>query len=131
MNEIRVLLVDDDRRFCENAVLLLSREKIAAEFVCCGEACLERMQQVDFDVVVLDQRMPGLSGTQTLRQLREEGCLAEALLLTGHASVGDAFDITKLNAADYLLKPVSMADLAIKIKSVFERKKERERNIPD
>lgn len=131
MNEIRVLLVDDDRRFCENAVRLLVREKIAAEFVCCGEACLERMQQADFDVVVLDQRMPGLSGTQTLRQLREQGCLAEALLLTGHASVEDAFDTTKLNAADYLLKPVSMADLAIKIKSVFERKQERERNIPD
>ncbi len=131
MSEIRVLLVDDDRRFCENAVRLLGREKIAAEFVCSGEECLERMQQAEFDVVVLDQRMQGLSGTQTLRQLREQGCLAEVLLLTGHASVGDAFDTTSLNAADYLLKPVSMADLAARITSVFERKLERERQIPD
>ncbi len=127
---VRVLLVDDDQRFCQNAVRLLAGEGVRADFVSCGEDCLQRTEEEEFDIIVMDQKMPGLSGTETLRLLREKNCTAEVLLLTGHASVGDALDGTKLKAADYLLKPVSMADLAAKIIGVYERKQEKERQIP-
>ena len=128
---VRVLLVDDDQLFCQNAVRLLAGEGVRADFVLSGEDCLQRVQEEEFDVLVLDQKMPDLSGTETLRLLRENNCTAEVLLLTGHASVGDACDGTRLNAADYLLKPVSMAVLAAKIIGVYERKQEKERQIPD
>lgn len=128
---ISVLVVDDDERFRRNAVRLLGAKGFAAHGVESGNACLEVLECRDFNVVVLDQKMPGMSGLETLRAIREQGGSTEVVFLTGHASVDDAVDGMYLGAADYLLKPVDTEQLADKIRAVWERKQEKckEQNI--
>ena len=124
---VKVLVVDDDTRFRDNAVRLLAAEGLTVFGVADGLEALELLQNNDYDVVVMDQRMPELSGVETLRALRMGGCKAEVIILTGHASVDDAVEGMNLGAAEYLLKPATTKRLVEKIMTAYERKQEKMR----
>ncbi len=124
---VKVLVVDDDTRFRDNAVRLLAAEGFTVFGVADGLEALELLQNNDYDVVVMDQRMPELSGVETLRALRMGGCKAEVIILTGHASVDDAVEGMNLGAAEYLLKPATTKRLVEKIMTAYERKQEKMR----
>lgn len=122
---IKVLVVDDDERFRINAERLLNDMGFAAVSASCGEQALQLLEGATYDVLVLDQKMPGKSGMQTLEALRRRGCDVEVIFLTGHASVDDAVEGMNLGAADYLLKPLSSQELADKIITAHERRQEK------
>ncbi|TVM14583.1 response regulator [Oceanidesulfovibrio indonesiensis] len=126
---VRVLVVDDDERFRTNAVKILSTLGFAVEGAASGAETLERIMGEEFDVVVLDQKMPGMSGVETLESMRKKGCTAEVIILTGHASVDDAVMGMNLGAADYLLKPVASEQIAEKIITAYERKVDKARKL--
>ena len=101
----RVLVVDDEQRFAFNMVKLLSLSDIAAEAAYSGEEALERLKEDAFDVVLLDVRLPGLTGQATLERLHAAGIEAKVIAVTGHASADDALELLRLGAFDYILKP--------------------------
>jgi len=103
--QTRVLVVDDEQRFAFNMVKLLSLNNIAAEAAYSGEEALERLKEKTFDVVLLDVRLPGLTGQATLERLRVAGIAAKVIAVTGHASAEDALELIRLGAFDYVLKP--------------------------
>ena len=121
-----VLIVDDEDVFRSVLVRRLQSRGIQAFDVSRGEEALEFLQKRNIDVVLLDIKMPGMSGVDVLRQMRERGCNAEVIVLSGHAFLDAAVEIMDFGVNDYLLKPCDIDELLDKITFAHERKTERE-----
>jgi DNA-binding NtrC family response regulator len=85
------------------------------------------MEKEDFDVVVLDLKMPGMDGITTLKEIKKLGLFTETLILTGHGSIDTALKAIKLGAYDYLTKPCEIGDLVAKIEGAWEKKDDAEK----
>ncbi len=130
MDYFRVLVVDDEQDFLETLVNRLNKRNIDTTGVPSGEDAVELMKERLFDVVILDIKMPGgIDGIDTLREIKKMQPLAEVILLTGHASVETSIDGMKLGAFDYLLKPIKLEELLVKLADAFEKKDAHEQKI--
>ena len=125
----RLLIVDDEKDFVEMFSLRLTRqgEKVFTAF--CGEDALKVLAKTPVDVVILDIRMPGMDGIETLKKIKAEYPLVEVILLTGHGSTETAVDGMKAGAFDYLMKPADFGDITAKIAGACQRKTEQEERI--
>lgn len=123
MDSFRALVVDDEEDFLETLVKRLNKRDIDATGARSGEEALEIMKKKLFDVVILDVKMPGgMDGIETLREIKKVQPLAEVILLTGHASVETSIEGMKLGAFDYLMKPIKLEELLVKLAQAFEKK---------
>lgn len=122
----RILIVDDEERFRLTLAKLLKVRELDVTTLGSGPEALEVLKQEQYDVIVLDVRMPGMDGIETLAEIKKLNPNIEVIILTGHASVDAAVDIMKLGGYDYLLKPSSVEELIEKIEAAFERKQARE-----
>ena len=130
METFRVLIVDDEMDFLETIVNRLLKRKIEATGVPGGEAALALMREKNFDVVLLDIKMPGgMDGIEILREIKKIQPLTEVILLTGHASVETSIEGLKSGAFDYLLKPVKFTELLEKLITAFNKKDAQEQKI--
>ena len=127
--KVRVLLVDDEEQFVETLAMRLEARDYAVATAFNGDQALNHVKAKDVDVVVLDVLMPGLSGTDTLRQMKKLRPLTEVIMLTGHATVETAIEGMKLGAFDYLMKPTEIEDLVEKINKAYKRKADHEDRI--
>lgn len=125
----KVLLVDDEEKFVETLAERLEARGMAVRTAFSGEEALEKIREKDADVVVLDVLMPGKSGIDTLREIKQIKPLTEVIMLTGHATVETAIDGMKLGAYDYLMKPTETPELVEKISKAYKRKREHEERI--
>jgi DNA-binding response OmpR family regulator len=125
----RVLLVDDEKDFVEMLSLRLqdSGEKVSAAYS--GKECLDSLRDENIDVIILDIKMPGMDGIETLREIKKRFPLVEVILLTGHGSTETAVEGMKLGAFDYLMKPADFDDLTAKLQAARKRKDEQEERI--
>jgi DNA-binding response OmpR family regulator len=123
MRVIRLLLVDDEERFVETLRKRLTARGLYVEGVHSGEAALSLLQTRPFDVVLLDVRMPGMDGIQTLREIKKLQPLVQVILLSGNASINTAIEGMRLGATDYLLKPAEIEEVMAKVEEAFERKR--------
>ena len=127
--KVRVLLVDDEEQFVETLALRLEARDFAVATAFKGDQALDYLKGKDVDVVVLDVLMPGLSGIDTLREMKKIRPLTEVIMLTGHATVETAIEGVKLGAFDYLMKPTEIEELVEKIAKAQARKTEHEERI--
>jgi two-component system NtrC family sensor kinase len=123
--KVKVLLVDDEKQFVETLAMRLEVRDYAVATAFNGEQALTYLRAQDVDVVVLDVQMPGLSGMDTLREMKKIRPLTEVILLTGHATVETAVEGMRLGAFDYLLKPTEINLLVEKITRAHRRKLRR------
>ncbi len=124
----RTLVVDDERPIR----LLMEKELPRAGYmVTCagsGEEALEQLRMREFDVILLDLKMPGIGGMEALRRIRDSGTSAEVVILTGHPDVDSAIQAMKLGAYDYLTKPFKLSELEEVLGRAAERKRLRTEN---
>ncbi len=120
----KILLVDDEVIFASNMARLLNNRGYWVKAVDNGESALQELEKQDFDVVVLDIKMPGLDGIATLNEISKMGLLTQVLILTGHGSVDTAIEALKLGAYDYLTKPCEIDELIEKIEGAWGKKDE-------
>lgn len=125
----RILLVDDEKDFVEMLCMRLADagEQVTAAYS--GQECLEKLAQTSIDVVILDIKMPGMNGIQTLREIKAMFPLVEVILLTGHGTTETAVKGMKLGAFDYLLKPADFEDLTTKLEGAKKKKEEQDERI--
>ena len=121
----RVLLVDDEERFRVTLKKMLASQGLAVAAVGSGPEALAELQSQPYDVVLLDIRMPGMDGLETLTEIKKLRPDTEVIMLTGHASMDAALEISKRGGYDYLLKPCPLEEILLKIDTAFERKVER------
>lgn len=125
----RLLLVDDEERFRTTLGKRLTEREMEVTTVGSGEEALKEITQKLYDVVVLDVKMPGMDGIETLSEIKKTRPNIEVILLTGHASVDSAVDGMRLGAYDYLMKPCEIEQLLEKINGAYEIKNGRDERI--
>ena len=124
-----VLFVDDESDFLQTLLKRMRKRDVNASGVGSGEEALMHLAQFPADVVVLDVRMPGMGGIETLRAIKKKTPLTEVVMLTGHASLEVAREGMENGAFDYLMKPVDIDDLLYKIQDAFQKKTIQEAKI--
>ncbi len=129
MTDFRVLLVDDETDFLETLVKRLTKRNLDVAGVESGESALAALEAAPVDVVVLDVRLPGIDGVETLRRIKQTSPLIEVILLTGHANMEVAVEGMELGAFDYLIKPVDIDELLYKMQDAGKKKAIQEEKI--
>ena len=127
--KIKVLLVDDEKDYTDTLSQRLELRDFAVSTAYDGEEALKLIEKQEYDVVVLDVRMPGPDGNQILKIIKKRNPLTEVIMLTGHATVQIAIDGMKSGAYDFLIKPVDTNLLVEKINLAHTRKSEHEERI--
>jgi DNA-binding NtrC family response regulator len=122
MKGSRILLVDDEVVFTTNMGKLLTNRGFKVMAANSGDAAIQALEKENFDVVVLDLKMPGKDGLTTLKEIKKLGLFTETLILTGHGSIDTALEAIKLGAYDYLTKPCEIDDLVGKIEGAWQKK---------
>ena len=130
MNVPLIMLVDDEVPFVEAMVRRLKKRDLEVKTAYSGQEALEALAEYqNTDVVILDVKMPGMDGIETLKKIKASYPLTEVVMLTAHATVESAIEGMKLGAFDYLMKPCDMEQLMGKIEEATKKKRGHEEKI--
>jgi two-component system, OmpR family, response regulator len=121
-----VLIVEDELRMASLIRRGLVQEGLAADVAGTGEDALWMAEASDYDAIVLDVMLPGMSGFETCKHLRHQGVWTPVLMLTARDSIGDRVAGLDTGADDYLVKPFAFAELLARLRALT-RRGERER----
>src|ERR1017187_8341308 len=122
-----ILLVDDAaavRHVMANELRRLGHQVWTAAS---GEEAVAKVEQLEPAVVLLDLRLPGMDGLDTLKAIRARNTTAEIVMLTGHGSIDTAIESIRIGAFDYVVKPCPLDELQIRIQRAIERRSLRQR----
>lgn len=127
-----ILLVDDEETFVETMAKRLRMRQIETNSVYSGMDCLEELKSNEkVEVVILDIKMPGMDGIETLKEIKKGWPLIEVIMLTGHATIEAAIEGMKLGAFDFLMKPYDIDELISKVTEAAQKKRAHEDKIKD
>jgi len=121
-NKNKILIIDDDIEICRSFSEWLKDKKYLTEFVTKGTEGLEKIKQEDYDVIILDIKMPDIDGIEVLRQAKEIVPDIPIIILTGYASTESAVEAVRYGAYDYISKPANMHKLDIIIRRAIQQK---------
>ncbi len=122
MEAFNVLIVDDEADYLTTLVKRLKKRGLNPLAAHSGEGALEILKKEKIDIVVLDVKMPGMDGIQTLREIKKIDPLVEVIMLTGHANMEVAIEGMSLGAFDYLMKPAEIDELHYKLQDAYKKK---------
>lgn len=120
LDNLSVLLVDDETDFLHSLSQRLSLRNLNVLTASSGLEALDVLAREPVDVVLLDVKMPGLDGIQTLKAIKKTYPAAKVIMLTGHAELESSLDGMDLGFFDYLTKPVDINKLIAKLKEARE-----------
>ncbi|MFY9530749.1 MAG: response regulator transcription factor [Candidatus Acidiferrales bacterium] len=118
---MRILLVEDERKVASFIARALRENSYAVDVAETGEKALERSTDVTYDAILLDVRLPGLSGIEVCRELRQQGVEAPVLMLTARTLVEQRVEGLDAGADDYLTKPFALAELLARVRALVRR----------
>jgi DNA-binding NtrC family response regulator len=122
-----ILLVDDDAAFRHVMAGELRRLGHEVATAASGEEAAESARRQEPELVLLDLRLPGMDGLETLKALRSRHPSLEVIMLTGHGSIDSAIECVREGAFDYVTKPCPLDEITIRIQRAIERRALRQR----
>lgn len=122
MEKLRLMIVDDEERFLATTEKLLQKKGVDVVTASSGMEALEKLRAHVVHVVILDVKMPGMDGVDTLREIKRQFPMVEVIMLTGHATVESAVEGLKTGAVDYLMKPADLDQILEKASDAFNRR---------
>jgi two-component system response regulator PilR (NtrC family) len=125
----RILVVDDERSMREMLEIFLAREGYSVAACASGSEALRHLSHEDFDLVITDINMPGLSGFDLLREVREKDPGLPVLMITAYGSPDSAVQAMKKGATDYLTKPFRIEEVKTRIGGPLERRRLARENL--
>ncbi len=129
MKNVKIMLVDDEERFLSTTQKLLNKKGYDAITASSGSMALDLLGQKQVHVVILDVKMPGMDGIETLKAIKIQYPLVEVIMLTGHATVDSAVQGLKAGASDYLMKPAEIDDLIERAEEAYARRQQLDEKI--
>ena len=127
-----ILLVDDEVPFVETMTKRLKKRDLVVNSAYSGQEALDILDKHrNTDVVILDVKMPGMDGIETLEKIKKSYPLTEVVMLTGHATVESAIEGMKKGAYDYLMKPCDIDQLMQKVEEATQKKRVHEDKIKE
>ena len=131
MTIAKLLLVDDETAFLDAMARRLKKRDFDIFTATSGLDAMEILEKEHekIEVVILDVKMPGMDGIETLAEIKRKFPLVEVIMLTGHATVDSAIDGMKQGAFDYLMKPCEMDVLVGKVGKAAGKKRQHEEKI--
>ncbi len=118
---MRILLVEDEKKVADIIERGLKAERYAVDVCHDGQQGWETADAYDYDLIILDLMLPGLSGSEILERIRRKNTQVPILILTARDGMGDKVSNFELGADDYLTKPFAFAELQVRIKALLRR----------
>ena len=128
-NKIKLLFVDDDKTFSKVMKKELTRMGYSVVCADCGEKAIDTLRKRSFEVIILDIKMPGIGGINTLKGVKEIDPEVEVIMLTGRATIESAVESMKMGAYDYITKPCRLSELDMLLKKAYEKRQISKENI--
>lgn len=118
---MRLLVIEDERKVADFVARGLRAERFAVDVAYDGDSGWDMASNCDYDLIVLDLMLPGLSGGEILRRLRRAQKQSSVLVLTAHDSTAQKVEHFEAGADDYLTKPFAFAELLVRVKALLRR----------
>ena len=125
---MKILIVDDEQNIRQQMKKFLMLEKLDAVCAENGESAQRLICRTMFDAVLLDLRMPGMSGMELLSWIRKQGFRMPVIMISAYGEISDAVQALKGGAQDYVVKPFDPEEIIIKLKALTEAQKLRDKN---
>ena len=127
MQPANILLVDDEIPFVNTLTKRLSKRELNIVTAFSGQEALAHLEKNSgIETVVLDIKMPGMDGLQTLEEIKKRYPSVEVIILTGHSTIDSAIKGMRLGAFDYLVKPCDIDQLISRMEEAVTRKRQNE-----
>ncbi len=124
----KVLVIDDERSVCHSCKVILRDEGHEVDYVTSGTEGVVRALQGDWDVVLLDLKMPDLSGMEVLERIKAERPEIMVIIITGYATIQTSIEAIKKGAFDYVPKPFTPEELSMTVQKALEDRAVRREN---
>jgi len=121
MEDIKILVIDDEKNILESVKMVLNYENYPVETANSGIDGIDRFKNGNPDIVLLDVKMPGFNGIEVLKQLKEINPLAEVIMISGHSGIEEAVEAARLGAFDFLEKPIARDKLVLTVRNASEK----------
>ena len=119
----RILIVDDDINTRKSLTLIFNNFGFSIDTVATGNKALEAVKNKAYDLIILDVRLPDIDGISLLKSLKEIDAQISVLIITAYASTTSAINALNQGAAAYIMKPLDIDELIIKVNDILEKKR--------
>jgi DNA-binding NtrC family response regulator len=120
MNQPKVLIVDDEKNMCRAISSALSKTACAIETCYTGFEALEKAQSNNYDLILLDYKMPGMDGLEVLKEIKALSPELIVIIMTAYATIDSAVQAMKMGAYDYVLKPFEAEEIRLYVDRALE-----------
>jgi DNA-binding response OmpR family regulator len=118
---LRILLVEDDSALSRSMTRGLEAEHFAVDWVCDGEEALQYLKAINYDIVLLDLKLPRLDGLSVLKRLRSQQMRMPVMVLSGRTDLEDRVGALEFGADDYLIKPYAFSEVMARVRALLRR----------
>ncbi|MDP2647612.1 MAG: sigma-54 dependent transcriptional regulator [Desulfobacterales bacterium] len=129
MESTKILIIDDERVICEGCRLALMDKGYAVDACMGGRSGINAMLEGEYDLVLLDMKLPDMGGMEVLETLRDKRPGTYIIVMTGYSTIKNAVEVMKRGAFDYLTKPFSDDQLLLAVERVIDKKRLVDENV--
>ncbi len=127
--ENKILVIDDELSVCKGCKRIFEEEGWSVKTALSGKEGLDKAREESFDVIVVDFKMPDISGMEVIRNVKQEQPDVVTIMITGYASIPSATEAIKLGAEDYLPKPFTPDEINLVVEKAIGKKEVVEASI--
>ncbi len=127
MSKINLLLVDDEEQFLSTTKKLFEKRGVNTSTATNGLDALKIMEKQPIDVVLLDVKMPKMTGIEALIKIKEKYPLVEVILITGVNTVESVMEALRPGVFDYVMKPCDIISMSRKVEEAYAKKQAMEK----